>query len=103
MPGRARSRHQHGHLAARARPCESAVAQVSPTAPAHARDLDAHLMLAPRTGRAATPKAELAQPLLGFPPDAPVSPGPVVRFFSFFTGTATTETYTLSLHDALPI
>src|SRR5436190_22646786 len=27
----------------------------------------------------------------------------IVRLFFFFTATATTETYTLSLHDALPI
>src|SRR3989442_1755967 len=32
------------------------------------------------------------------PPD-----GPLQRFFFFFNDTATTEIYTLSLHDALPI
>src|SRR5256885_12540205 len=30
-------------------------------------------------------------------------PGPLLPFFFFFNDTATTEIYTLSLHDALPI
>src|SRR2546426_3039933 len=30
-------------------------------------------------------------------------PCPCIRFFFFFNDTATTEIYTLSLHDALPI
>src|ERR1019366_10580311 len=29
--------------------------------------------------------------------------GPLLQFFFFFNDTATTEIYTLSLHDALPI
>src|SRR5690606_41579727 len=32
-----------------------------------------------------------------------VRPGPLALLFFFFTDTATTEIYTLSLHDALPI
>src|SRR2546425_13327150 len=32
-----------------------------------------------------------------------MSPLPLVSFFFFFNDTATTEIYTLSLHDALPI
>src|SRR2546422_7192806 len=31
------------------------------------------------------------------------SPSPILSFFFFFNDTATTEIYTLSLHDALPI
>src|SRR6266852_1274788 len=31
------------------------------------------------------------------------SPNPTLTLFFFFNGTATTEIYTLSLHDALPI
>src|SRR5258707_8687257 len=36
------------------------------------------------------------------PPSSPWLPSPVLFFF-FFNDTATTEIYTLSLHDALPI
>src|SRR3989442_3052452 len=32
-----------------------------------------------------------------------LKPGPLSYFFFFFNDTATTEIYTLSLHDALPI
>src|SRR2546429_2557215 len=32
-----------------------------------------------------------------------LSPSPLISFFFFFNDTATTEIYTLSLHDALPI
>src|SRR5258706_5968032 len=32
-----------------------------------------------------------------------ICPGPLLFFFFFFNDTATTEIYTLSLHDALPI
>src|SRR2546430_14952978 len=32
-----------------------------------------------------------------------ISPPPIAFFFFFFNDTATTEIYTLSLHDALPI
>src|ERR1051325_12177364 len=34
---------------------------------------------------------------------APLLPSHIVLFFFFFNDTATTEIYTLSLHDALPI
>src|SRR2546422_3587423 len=40
------------------------------------------------------------------PADSPYScspPCPILLFFFFFNDTATTEIYTLSLHDALPI
>src|SRR2546430_16732126 len=38
-----------------------------------------------------------------FPPDCCVVPLTLHFFFFFFNDTATTEIYTLSLHDALPI
>src|SRR6266853_521736 len=37
------------------------------------------------------------------PASEPPGSRPCFRFFSFFIGPATTEIYTLSLHDALPI
>src|SRR2546430_15807033 len=41
--------------------------------------------------------------VLGDPAAFPLSADPVILFLFFFNDTATTEIYTLSLHDALPI
>src|SRR5260221_12336104 len=45
----------------------------------------------------------ICQQVLKIPPDLTILNGVQLHLFFFFNDTATTEIYTLSLHDALPI
>src|SRR3954449_12932418 len=71
----------------------------------HTSELQSHSHLVCRLLLEKTQQLLRAWPHLdtSYPRDDPAGEGRTVRLVFFFNDTATTEIYTLSLHDALPI